>query len=236
MKVTKIIEKNFIYSKIEPRRLLCFFFPCIFLFTNCWYGIFQSAKLLQRKDFELEPIITLNAINESNQIEDINNGIGLRYSYGCSDKLNVQMLYIFNYSLINLSDYNFHHIEFSLKQSIIDERIAFLYTAGYENNPYFTDFIKIAYAPIFTKKLINSIQFSLIPSLELKMNIKPYAVPELGKYVIVPSYSIHLNFEKKCNLILVIPEVAISNAGNSLWSCTFGIGIALFNNRTVLGP
>ncbi len=196
------------------------------LVTNCWYGMFQSARILPRNAHEFQPIVAVNSVSEESAFEDVNNSVGLRYTWGYGRHANLQVRYVYSYSLFNPSRGGDHQAAVSLKQGIRNDKVAFLYTIGYEHDPYLDHKLLLNYAPIFSIKTGKTLFISLIPLIGLGMNVFPQQMGEFGNYLVMPTYSFFLNLEKRWATISFIPEIAVSNIGLPLWSVSLGFGVS----------
>lgn len=195
-------------------------------FTSCWYGMFQSARILPCNAHEFQPIVAVNSQSEERAVEDVNNAVGLRYSCGYSEHVNLQVRYVFSYSLFNPLRGGDHHAAASLKQGIRNDKVAFLYTIGYEHDPYMAHKLLLNYAPIFSIKTGESLHLSLIPLIGLNLNLFFNQTGEFYNYIAMPTYSFFLNLEKQWATMSFIPEIAVSNIGLSLWSVSLGFGVS----------
>lgn len=185
--------------------------------SNCWFGAYQSAKLLQEGEHSVEPIIeTVSATG----LSDYYVRGGLRYTLG-GWRFNHQVLILADlYEVAEPDHYDIYTLQYGLKKQVRKDKVASLFEFGIKSdlqaytNGYFS------YAPLFSVPVSAYTTFTIAPSIKINVtNVDQ-------KLAALPCLGLIFNCETGFAKIKIIPEVSAYISPAGFFACG-GVGIPI---------
>jgi hypothetical protein len=189
----------------------------ILVLSNCWFGAYQSAKLLDDGEHSIEPII--DAISAPELTDYYGRG-GLRYTLG-GWRSNHQVLLFADLFGITESDYyGMYTLQYGIKKQVRKDKVAFLYEFGIKSDLRVYTNAYFSYSPLFSIPVSAYTTFTIAPSI--KLNI----VNADQKLAPLPCLGLLFNCETGFAKIKVIPEISAYISFAGFFVCS-GIGIPI---------
>ncbi|MGE5670045.1 MAG: hypothetical protein ACM31E_01285 [Fibrobacterota bacterium] len=190
----------------------------ILVFSNCWFGVYQSAKLLHNGEHSVEPIAENVSATDYN---DYYIRGGLRYTLG-REVVNHQVLVLADLYGVTESDHHeVYTLQYGIKKMAREDKIALLFEFGVKSdlqsytNGYFS------YSPLFSVPVSAYTTFTIAPSL--KINLINFD----HKLIAMPCFGIAFNCETGFSKIKIVPEISAAYVYPSGFLVSSGIGIPI---------
>jgi hypothetical protein len=189
----------------------------ILVLSNCWFGAYQSAKLLHTGEHSIEPII--ESVSTAELTDNYLRG-GLRYTLG-QERINHQVLVFADLLGVTKSDYyDMYTLQYGLKKQVRKDKAALLFEFGVKSDMQVYTNAYFSFSPLFSVSVSAYTTFTIAPSLKFNfVNTEQKLTP-------FPCLGIIFNCETGFEKIKIIPEISayISPAGYGVFS---GIGIPI---------
>lgn len=203
----------------------CTIFLIILVMSNCWFGAYQSAKLLPDGMHSVEPVIENVSVTD---MDEYYLRGGLRYILGKST-VNHQLLVMAELPGATVSDYRaMYTLQYGNKMSVREDRISLLFEFGAKSDfqSYTNGFASVS--QLFSVPVSAYTIFTVAPSVKFDViNVD-------NKLVASPCFGISFNCETGFSNIKIIPEISAAYVYPSGFFVCSGIGIPiLFGSERV---
>ena len=195
----------------------------ILVLSNCWFGAYQSAKMLSGGEHSVEPII--ERISGPELSEEYFRG-GLRYTLG-KWRINHQVLVLADLIEETIADYyGTYTLQYGIKKQVRKDNVALLFEFGIKSDfeLYTTGYF--SFTPLISVPFSAYTTFTIAPTIKFDVtNVDNELIP-------FPCLGLLFNCETGFAKIKIVPEIGayLSPAG-FLFSSGIGIPIQFGSKR-----
>jgi len=173
----------------------------VLVLSSCWFGVYQSAKLLNDGEHSVEPIVDNVSMTDLN---DYYIRGGLRYTLG-RENVNHQVLVLADlYGATESGIYDMYTLQYGIKKRARDDKIALLFEFGVKSDLESYTNGYLSYSPLFSVPVSAYTTFTVAPSLKFNLiNVD-------HKLLAFPCIGIAFNCATGFSKIKIIPEISVA--------------------------